>query len=225
MPFIKSSQSSRSLSQPRGDSPPTTYPAIDAGVPAKTAHAHHIPILQALEVFLGLRCASHTRSPAIPQSRIPTVNVRDWMRHLDRCELCGPRRTRAVNFSSLRRGKIVSSSASLNQTSRQSGRGHFIGAPPDRRSLLKWTGNKSWLILYLERKWRRHGESCLADIFTGGLEVALGLCPRRAFRNDRNPHPVSLYGWIQKGLKTMDVGVGMSFHKGAIVQIYLRTGP
>jgi DNA adenine methylase len=41
----------------------------------------------------------------------------------------------------------------------------------------------------------------LVEPFCGGLAVALGLSPDRALLNDANPHLISFYVWLQKGLK------------------------
>jgi len=38
--------------------------------------------------------------------------------------------------------------------------------------------------------------------FCGGLAVTLGLTPERALLNDINPHLISFYGWLKRGLKT-----------------------
>lgn len=53
---------------------------------------------------------------------------------------------------------------------------------------LKWAGGKRWQVPHLEP-------------FAGGLAVALGLSPAQAILNDINPHLISFYGWLRRGLK------------------------
>lgn len=74
----------------------------------------------------------------------------------------------------------------------------------DRTALrppLKWAGGKRWLVPTLLEIWRRHASARLVEPFCGGLAVALGLSPKRAFLNDVNPHPVNFYRHLQAGLK------------------------
>ena len=68
-------------------------------------------------------------------------------------------------------------------------------APP-----LKWAGGKRWQVPLIEPLWRQHRDRRLVEPFCGGLAVALGLRPDRALLNDRNPHLVSFYRWLQRGL-------------------------
>lgn len=75
---------------------------------------------------------------------------------------------------------------------------------PDRDRLtppLKWAGGKRWQVPHLEPLWRPHAHRRLVEPFAGGLAVALGLSPARAILNDINPHLVSFYGWLRRGLK------------------------
>ena len=65
---------------------------------------------------------------------------------------------------------------------------------------LKWAGGKRWQVPLLEPLWRAHQHRRLVEPFCGGLAVALGLDPERALLNDRNPHLVSFYRWLQRGL-------------------------
>lgn len=65
---------------------------------------------------------------------------------------------------------------------------------------LKWAGGKRWQVPLLEPLWRPHRHRRLVEPFCGGLAVALGLGPERALLNDRNPHLVSFYRWLQRGL-------------------------
>src|SRR5207249_6266574 len=48
--------------------------------------------------------------------------------------------------------------------------------------------------------WQPHAHRRLVEPFVGGLAVALGLRPARALLNDRNPHLVNFYRWLQRGL-------------------------
>ena len=65
---------------------------------------------------------------------------------------------------------------------------------------LKWAGGKRWQVPLLEPMWLPHRHRRLVEPFCGGLAVALGLNPDRALLNDRNPHLVSFYRWLQRGL-------------------------
>jgi DNA adenine methylase len=68
------------------------------------------------------------------------------------------------------------------------------------RPPLKWAGGKRWQIPHLRPLWEPHRERRLVEPFCGGLAVALGLGPERALLNDANPHLVSFYKWLQRGL-------------------------
>jgi DNA adenine methylase len=52
--------------------------------------------------------------------------------------------------------------------------------------------------------WAGHCHRRLVEPFCGGLAVALGLRPERALLNDRNPHLIAFYRWLQRGL-TVDL--------------------
>jgi len=69
------------------------------------------------------------------------------------------------------------------------------------RPPLKWAGGKRWQVPYLLGFWERHSNRRLVEPFCGGLAVALGLRPKRALLNDANPHLVSFYRWLRKGLR------------------------
>ena len=69
-------------------------------------------------------------------------------------------------------------------------------APP-----LKWAGGKRWQVPHLEPLWAAHTRRRLVEPFCGGLAVTLGLQPTRALLNDINPHVISFYRWLKKGLK------------------------
>lgn len=75
---------------------------------------------------------------------------------------------------------------------------------------LKWAGGKRWLVGHLRRYWDGHGHRRLAEPFAGGLAVALGLMPQRALLNDANPHLVSFYRWLQRGLDVRATGIAFA---------------
>ena len=66
---------------------------------------------------------------------------------------------------------------------------------------LKWAGGKRWQVPHLEPVWRAHAGRRLIEPFCGGLAVALGLSPERAVLNDVNPHLITFYTWLRKGLR------------------------
>ena len=66
---------------------------------------------------------------------------------------------------------------------------------------LKWAGGKRWQVPLLQPLWLPHQHRRLVEPFCGGLAVALGLGPERALLNDRNPHLISFYRWLQRGLR------------------------
>lgn len=65
---------------------------------------------------------------------------------------------------------------------------------------LKWAGGKRWQVRALQPLWRAHARARLVEPFCGGLAVALGLAPGRALLNDVNPHLISFYEWLRRGL-------------------------
>jgi DNA adenine methylase len=66
---------------------------------------------------------------------------------------------------------------------------------------LKWAGGKRWQLPLLQPIWAAHRQRRLVEPFCGGLAVALGLRPERAWLNDLNPHLVNFYQWLQRGLE------------------------
>ncbi len=72
---------------------------------------------------------------------------------------------------------------------------------------LKWAGGKRWLVPHLLGWWNGHDDRRLAEPFAGGLAVTLGLLPRRALLNDANPHLISFYRWLQRGLDATTTGI------------------
>jgi DNA adenine methylase len=69
------------------------------------------------------------------------------------------------------------------------------------RPPLKWAGGKRWQVPHLRPLWESHKHRRLVEPFCGGLAVALGLKPDQATLNDTNPHLISFYRWLQRGLK------------------------
>jgi DNA adenine methylase len=68
------------------------------------------------------------------------------------------------------------------------------------RPPLKWAGGKRWQVAHVLPHWRRAGRRRLVEPFAGGLAVALGLMPERAWLNDVNAHLVNFYTWLKRGL-------------------------
>jgi DNA adenine methylase len=77
-------------------------------------------------------------------------------------------------------------------------------ALPDGRASprppLKWAGGKRWLVPDVAPLWQRFRDRRLVEPFCGGLAVALGLMPARAWLSDINPHVVNFYRWLKRGL-------------------------
>ncbi|MBI3948644.1 MAG: Dam family site-specific DNA-(adenine-N6)-methyltransferase [Armatimonadetes bacterium] len=65
---------------------------------------------------------------------------------------------------------------------------------------LKWAGGKRWLVPRLREAYAPHRHRRLVEPFAGGLAVALGLRPARALLCDANPHVITFYRWLQRGL-------------------------
>jgi len=70
------------------------------------------------------------------------------------------------------------------------------------RPPLKWAGGKRWQVPHLRPLWGNHRDKRLVEPFCGGLAVAVSLMPSRALLNDVNPHVVTFYRWLKRGLKT-----------------------
>ena len=68
------------------------------------------------------------------------------------------------------------------------------------RPPLKWAGGKRWQVPHLAPLWEKEKQRRLVEPFAGGLAVALGLRPERAWLNDVNPHLINLYVWLKRGL-------------------------
>jgi DNA adenine methylase len=66
---------------------------------------------------------------------------------------------------------------------------------------LKWAGGKRWLVPHLQPYWQAHRQRRLVEPFCGGLAVTLGLLPQTAVLNDINPHLISFYQWLKRGLR------------------------
>jgi len=69
------------------------------------------------------------------------------------------------------------------------------------RPPLKWAGGKRWLVPHVVPLWQRFETARLVEPFCGGLAIALGLMPRRAWLSDINPHVVNFYRWLKRGLR------------------------
>ena len=69
------------------------------------------------------------------------------------------------------------------------------------RPPLKWAGGKRWQLPHLRPLWSAHTRRRLVEPFCGALAVTLGLSPDRALLNDINPHVVSFYRWLKRGLR------------------------
>ena len=65
---------------------------------------------------------------------------------------------------------------------------------------LKWAGGKRWQLSLIRTLWTPHRHRRFVEPFCGGLGIALGLTPDRAVLNDRNPHLINFYRWLQQGL-------------------------
>ncbi|MEB3205936.1 MAG: Dam family site-specific DNA-(adenine-N6)-methyltransferase [Vampirovibrionales bacterium] len=72
---------------------------------------------------------------------------------------------------------------------------------------LKWAGGKRWLVSHVQARLNALGIHLtgpdgkrLIEPFCGGLAMALGLQPQRAWLNDVNPHLINFYRHVQSGL-------------------------
>jgi DNA adenine methylase len=65
--------------------------------------------------------------------------------------------------------------------------------------LLKWAGGKRWQVPHIAPLWLASGATRLVEPFCGGLSVALGLQPKRAWLNDTNPHLMNFYFHVREG--------------------------
>ncbi len=77
---------------------------------------------------------------------------------------------------------------------------HTVVEQRTLRPPLKWAGGKRWQLPHLRPLWAPHAHRRLVEPFCGGLAVALGLRPAHALLNDANPHLISFYRWLQRGL-------------------------
>jgi DNA adenine methylase len=84
------------------------------------------------------------------------------------------------------------------------------------RPPLKWAGGKRWLVPHLLPYWTLHSDRRLVEPFCGGLAVTLGLSPRKAVLNDRNPHLIHFYCWLKKGLLVKSDGPVSNDHKNMV---------
>lgn len=77
---------------------------------------------------------------------------------------------------------------------------HGTIAPAGVRPPLKWAGGKRWQLPEIRSIWKSHEHRRLVEPFCGGLAITLGLLPAKALLNDSNPHVISFYRWLKKGL-------------------------
>lgn len=73
-------------------------------------------------------------------------------------------------------------------------------APNAVTPALKWAGGKRWLLPHLRPLWQPFQHYRLVEPFVGGMSVALGLRPQRAYLADLNEHLVNFHQWTQRGL-------------------------
>ena len=73
-------------------------------------------------------------------------------------------------------------------------------APKPLRPPLKWAGGKRWLLPLVQTIWTQFESTRYVEPFCGGLAIALGLQPKRALLNDLNPHLISFYRQLQRGM-------------------------
>jgi DNA adenine methylase len=73
-------------------------------------------------------------------------------------------------------------------------------AAPAVTPALKWAGGKRWLVPHLLPLWQQFPGHRLVEPFVGGMSVALGLQPERAYLSDLNEHLVNFHQWLQRGL-------------------------
>jgi DNA adenine methylase len=75
-----------------------------------------------------------------------------------------------------------------------------VAPPASARPPLKWAGGKRWQVPHLKPLWAPHEHRRLVEPFCGGLAVSLGLQPAKALLGDANPHLISFYQWLKRGL-------------------------
>lgn len=80
---------------------------------------------------------------------------------------------------------------------------------------LKWAGGKRWILPTLRPLYERAARPRLVEPFAGGLAVALGLLPERAYLTDVNPHAINFYRQLQQGL---DIEIQMENEAGCFYQ-------
>lgn len=76
----------------------------------------------------------------------------------------------------------------------------FDAPTPTLPPPLKWAGGKRWLVPVLTELWKPLQRRRLVEPFVGGMAVTLGLQPAHALLNDSNPHLITFYRWLQRGL-------------------------
>jgi len=66
---------------------------------------------------------------------------------------------------------------------------------------VKYPGGKRFLVPKILPFWLNSDCQRLVEPFSGGLSVAIGVSPKKALLNDKNPHIINFYLWVQKGMK------------------------
>lgn len=79
--------------------------------------------------------------------------------------------------------------------------------------ILKWAGGKRWLVPRLQALWSGHDHRRFVEPFAGGLAITLGLVPEHALLNDVNPHLISFYRWVKRGLRFDEVDVRLEYDR------------
>ncbi len=91
-------------------------------------------------------------------------------------------------------------------------------ASPALSPPLKWAGGKRWLVPHLLETWAGHHQRRLVEPFAGGMAVTLGLLPQRALLGDVNPHLISFYRWLQRGLDLRATSVSLKNDRAIYAQ-------
>lgn len=72
---------------------------------------------------------------------------------------------------------------------------------PCLKPVIYYAGGKSYLLPKLREIYKPFQNRRLVDLFTGGMNVPLGLMPEKALINDINPHVINLYKQIRNKLQ------------------------
>lgn len=69
---------------------------------------------------------------------------------------------------------------------------------------LKWAGGKKWIAPIVEPLWQalsKERPRRWVELFSGGMSLAFHFRPQNALLNDKNPHVINFFTWLQKGLR------------------------